>query len=119
MIRSSIKSARQSRRCNGREAKPVYVFACGVVTLPIHRLLENQAFDPEDIRSIVAAFEDALRELCLTDRSSPAVEIVAQRTIDYAQRGERDPIKLRDLVLQSFNGCREVAPTSEQHRGPR
>jgi hypothetical protein len=72
------------------------------VTVPIHRLLQNQAFDPEDIRRIIAAFEDALRELCLTDRSNPAVEIVAERTIRYAQGGERDPVKLRDLVLESF-----------------
>jgi hypothetical protein len=74
------------------------------VAVPIHRLLQNQAFDPEDTRRIVAAFEDALRELRLTDRSNPAVEIVAQRTIRYAQGGERDPVRLRDLVLGSFRG---------------
>jgi hypothetical protein len=68
----------------------------------IHPCLETTAFDPEAIHIIVAAFEDVLRELRLTDRSSPAVEVVAKRIIAFAQQGENDPANLRDLVLKSI-----------------
>jgi hypothetical protein len=68
----------------------------------IHPFLETRAFDPEAIYIIVAAFEDVLRELRLTDRNSPAVEVVAKRIIAFAQQGENDPANLRDLVLKSI-----------------
>jgi hypothetical protein len=68
----------------------------------IHPCLETTAFDPEAIHIIVAAFEDVLCELRLTDRNSPAVEVVAKRIIAFAQQGENDPVNLRDLVLKSI-----------------
>ena len=52
---------------------------------------------------IVAAFEDVLRELRLTDRNSPAVEVVAKRIIAFAHQGENDAANLRDLVLNSIH----------------
>jgi hypothetical protein len=30
------------------------------------------------------------------------VELVGRRNITFAQQGERDPVKLRDLALKSF-----------------
>ena len=68
----------------------------------IHPFLKTEAFDPEAIHIIVAAFEDVLRELRLTDRNSPAVEVVAKRIIGFAHQGENDPGNLRDLVLKSI-----------------
>jgi hypothetical protein len=38
----------------------------------------------------------------LTDRNSPAVEVVAKRIIAFAQQGENDPANLGDLVLKSI-----------------
>ena len=69
----------------------------------IHPFLETRAFDPEAIYIILAAFEDVLRELRLSDRNSPAVEVVAKRIIALAQQGENDPANLRDLVLNSIH----------------
>jgi hypothetical protein len=68
----------------------------------MHPFLETEAFDPEKIHTIVAAFEDVLRELRLTDRNSPAVEVVANRIIALARQGENDPGNLRDIVLKSI-----------------
>ena len=65
--------------------------------MAIHRLLENEAFDPKAFKIIAAAFDDALRELGSADRNDPWV---ARRIITFAQYGERDPIKLRDLALK-------------------
>jgi hypothetical protein len=70
--------------------------------LPIRRLIEKEIFDPEALQVISTAFDDALRELGLSDRGDPVVELVARRIITFAQQGERDPVKLRDLALKSL-----------------
>ncbi len=65
------------------------------MAMPIHRLLEKQAFGPDEIRVLVTAFEGALRTLRLVDRTDPAAETVAKKIIELAQQGERDPERLR------------------------
>jgi hypothetical protein len=57
----------------------------------IYRLLQRQAFDPDDIKVMTTAYEDALRVLQLTNRDDPITETVAQKIIEIAQTGERDP----------------------------
>ena len=71
--------------------------------VPIHRLLQNHVFDPDTIAVMVTAFEDALHELRLTDRADPATELVARKVIELAERGERDPARLRDQVVRSLS----------------
>jgi hypothetical protein len=68
--------------------------------MPIIRLLEREAFNPEDITVLVAAFEDALSTLGLVNRADPITELVAMKIIECAQTGERDPICLRDRALK-------------------
>ncbi len=51
---------------------------------------------------IIAAFEGALAELKLQNRDDPLVDMVAKRIVIFAQHGERDPAKLRELALQSL-----------------
>jgi hypothetical protein len=76
--------------------------------MPIRPLLEGGVFSPEDITAITTAFEDALRALGLVDRKDPAAQMVAKRMIELARR-ERNPILLRDAVLESFrNGSRSA-----------
>ncbi len=70
------------------------------LTVPIRELLKVHAFEPEDIPVLTAAFEEALRELRLVDRTDPATQLVAKRIIELAQRGERDPIRLRDGAVK-------------------
>jgi hypothetical protein len=77
--------------------------------MPISSLLENQiVFDPEDIAVLSAAFEDTLRSLRLVKRSDPAVSIVAERLIEIAKSGERDPVRLRERTLKTLH----VTPTA-------
>ena len=71
--------------------------------MPIHRLLNDCAFDPETIEVMVTAFEEALRELRLTDRADPLTETVARKIIELAQRGERDPSRLREHAVHSLS----------------
>jgi hypothetical protein len=68
--------------------------------VPITRLLHGAAFSPDEVAVLSGAFEAALRELRLVDRSDPAVELVAKRIIDLAGRGERDPVRLREGAVK-------------------
>ncbi len=70
--------------------------------MPIRPLLQGGSFSPEDVTSLVAAFEDTLSALGLVDRKDPAVLMVARRIIDLARDGERNPA-LRDRAVQSFS----------------
>jgi hypothetical protein len=70
--------------------------------VPIRTFLGNQAFDPEAIQIMNAAFEDACRALQLADRHDPITEVVAKRIIEIAGRGERDPARLRSLTLKEL-----------------
>jgi len=72
--------------------------------VPIRPLLtaEADAFGPEDVAALIAAFEASLRALRLVDRNDPAVLMVARRVIDLAKAGNRDPAALRDQVIKSF-----------------
>ena len=45
------------------------------------------------------AYERALKELKLTNRLDPLTEIIAQRVIEIAQSGEKDPARICALVV--------------------
>jgi len=70
-------------------------------TVPIRPLLEAEAnvFKPDDVRIIVQAFEQVLRTKRLVDRRDPVVLMVAELTIEAARKGERDPMRLSEIVL--------------------
>jgi hypothetical protein len=72
----------------------------GAIAVPIHRLLENHAFGPDEIQVLTTAFEDTLRTLRLVDRADPATEIIAKKIIELAAQGERDPDRLRERAIQ-------------------
>jgi hypothetical protein len=68
----------------------------------IYRLLQHSAFAPEDIAPLVAAYEDCLRALRLSNRSDPITEMLAKKIIGLAQTGIRDSVRLRRLTLQEI-----------------
>ena len=71
--------------------------------VPIRRLLEqNDAFSPEDVQVLLGTYDDTLRALNLTDRERPLTMMVAKLIIAFAKEGERDPDRLRDLVMNSL-----------------
>ena len=68
--------------------------------MPIQQLLRDQQhFGPEDIKVLSSAFEEAMQTLGLVDRTVPAAQLVAKLIIELAQRGERDPTRLRERAL--------------------
>jgi hypothetical protein len=56
-------------------------------------------FDPDAIERLTAAYEGACAELHVPSNGPSLKEIVAKKIIEHAQRGERDPLLLRDVVV--------------------
>jgi hypothetical protein len=71
--------------------------------MAIYRLLKNGVFGPEDVKVLTTAYEEALRALRLKDRSDPATDMIAKKIIELAQRGERDPVRLREYAIRDLS----------------
>jgi hypothetical protein len=70
--------------------------------MPIHRLLEDQAFQPDHCQAMAAAFEDALQQLGLRDRDDPLCEELARKIIELGQQGVRNPKLLRQFAIRDL-----------------
>jgi len=70
--------------------------------MPITPYLAHQAFEPEIIDTMSAAFVAACEALHLKVGDDPATRIVAEKVIELAQRGIRDPDTLRTMTLKEF-----------------
>jgi hypothetical protein len=65
--------------------------------------LEDAAFEPVDIAAMSRALDEVCKELKIADNATTR-EIIAIRIIELARRGERDPTRLRDRLLNEANG---------------
>ena len=57
--------------------------------MTIGPLLHNEAFEPEDVQAMSAAFEDVCKALDLADDANGTRELIAGQIIALAHRGER------------------------------
>jgi hypothetical protein len=71
--------------------------------MPITPFLVHQAFEPETIENMSAAFVAACDALHLKVGDDPATRFVAEKVIELAQRGIRAPNMLRKLTLKEFD----------------
>jgi hypothetical protein len=73
------------------------------VSVPIRwRLPSDHALDPDTIRALIAACKDAWREVHGRDSIAPHRDLRDKLTrliIGVAERGHRDPIKLRAYAV--------------------
>ena len=82
--------------------------------MPIRPFLAGQAFEPELINAMSVALEPelinamsvALERTCsalsLSLVDDPATRLVAEKIIEFAQRGIRDPETLSNMALEYF-----------------
>jgi hypothetical protein len=70
--------------------------------MPVYRLHKDKAFEPEAITVMTSAYADVCRALGLDEGDHPAADVVAKKVIEFAQRGERDPVRLREYVLKAL-----------------
>ncbi len=78
--------------------------------MPITPFLARQSFDPEAIEIMSAAFVGACDALHLKVGDDPATRFVAEKVIELAQRGIRDPNLLRQLTLKEFDLTDQSVP---------
>jgi hypothetical protein len=64
--------------------------------------LRGKEFDAETTRAIGVAFHNVCRSLRLKAIPDPATEVVADKLIELARRGERDPDRLTREALKAF-----------------
>ena len=78
----------------------------GERAMPINQLLSK--INPDDAELLTAAFNLALRELQLLDRSDSVCDIVARKVIETAKYGARDPqvIASRAVKQLAFSASR-------------
>ena len=72
--------------------------------MAVYRLFKNEPFEPEAIAGMTSVYADVCRTLGLSDSDRDETHVVAVKVIEFAQRGARDPILLRDCVLEALRG---------------
>jgi hypothetical protein len=70
--------------------------------MPIRPFLSNQAFDPETIRDMSRALENACDALSLKVVDDAATRMIAEKIIELSQRGVRDVATLTSMTLKEF-----------------
>jgi hypothetical protein len=70
--------------------------------MPIVPFLGGAAFEPETIRAMSIALEEVCKDLGLSLKDDPATRLVAEKIVQLAQRGIREPETLRALTLKEF-----------------
>jgi hypothetical protein len=69
----------------------------------------DEAFDPAAVQAMSIALEEVCRRLQV-DGDQRARETMALRIIELARRGERNPERLRDQVLQEAGASALLVP---------
>ena len=59
-------------------------------------------FDPDAVSALADAYEHACAALGLVDYSDPLNETIAKMIIERAKRGELDPVRLCETVLEEL-----------------
>ena len=70
--------------------------------MAVYRLFQSKAFEPEAITMMTSAYADVCQALGVSDTDHLQTDVVAKKVIEFAQRGERDPGRLRDCVLAAL-----------------
>lgn len=70
--------------------------------MAIYRLLQEAAFDADDIKVMSAAYEAALEAARLKNRQDPLTELIAHKIIEVYRNGERDPVHVCSVALREL-----------------
>jgi hypothetical protein len=70
--------------------------------MPITPFLRDQAFDPETVEAMGKALVTTCEALGLSDRADDMTILVAEKIIELAQRGFKDPTTMSLAALNEF-----------------
>lgn len=71
--------------------------------MTVYPLFSDQAFGPEKLARMSGAYESVCKTLGLNLTNDLVTQAVAEKIIEYAQRGIDDMATLSDMTLQAFN----------------
>lgn len=74
--------------------------------MPVTPFLKGQAFDPELVEAMGAAFVSTCDALGLTDRTDPITAQVAEKIIELAERGLRNPTAMQLMAIEKLSPIR-------------
>ena len=77
--------------------------------MPTTYISDTIAFDPEAIRTLAVAYDSACAVLHVANATDPRATVIAKKIIEHARHGERDPIRLLDLVLTELQRVPDAA----------
>ncbi len=70
--------------------------------MPITPFLKGQAFDPELVKAMGAAFAKTCKAFDLNDRADPITAVVAKKIIELAERGLRNPTAMQLMAIDEL-----------------
>lgn len=70
--------------------------------MAIYRLLQNLTFGPQEVAMMSEAYERALIDLGITDKSDPRTEGIALAIVALLREGETDADRLAQLACQAI-----------------
>ncbi len=76
--------------------------------MAIYRLIAIGTFGPDEIETMVAAYEGAVTDLKLIDRNDSLTELIARSIVNVTATGERDPETIKKRALNAL-GVRSTA----------
>jgi len=71
-------------------------------SMPIRTLAAAAAYTPEQLTSLIHAYESACAALGIARSELAAAEAVALKILEYAGTGELDPDRLRDCAVHAL-----------------
>jgi hypothetical protein len=77
------------------------------------------AFEPEVTHAMGVAFDDVCRALFVSHAARAVREAIAEKIIEHARSGERDPDRLRDAVLRHIGVADRLGPPATRSPGRR
>jgi hypothetical protein len=66
--------------------------------------LQWLAFEPDTVKSMTIAFDEAVLSLELADDADPFRYVIAKKIIEIARKGERDPARLCERAIKELRG---------------
>ena len=67
--------------------------------MSIKFLIESPPFAEDEIVGMAHAVDDICKVLEIPPEDAPTLKSIAERVVEHARRGERDPAVLADLVI--------------------
>lgn len=70
-------------------------------------LRESPPFADDEIRDMARAVDDVCKVLEIPPEDAPTLKSIAERVVEHARRGERDPAALAELVIDDIRAASE------------